>query len=153
MAEKFTKGGQEGWYHDQGHWGGFFHTYDNFQVAGGEDQPRKVHIFLPRGYEVTQQHYPVIYLNDGDTAFFPGSAYQKSWHFANILTRLYLTNQISRVIVVGVCPLNRDYEYTHAPVWGKDWGGLSQYANYVAESLKGFIDHHYRTLAAADSNL
>lgn len=145
MAEKFSQGFQEGWFHDPGHWGGFFHTYENFQVGGADDPPRKVHIFLPRDYEVSEASYPVIYMNDGDTAFFPGGAYEKTWNLANILSRLYLSYQIRKVIVVAVCPRNRDYEYTHAPVWGQEWGGLEDYAAYCAFALKGFIDAHYRT--------
>jgi predicted alpha/beta superfamily hydrolase len=153
MAEKFTKGGQEGWFHDRGHWSGFFHTYDRFQVGGAGNQPRKIHIFLPRDYEFTQENYPVIYMNDGDTAFFPGGAYQKTWDMGKILTRLYLGNQICKVIVVAVCPINRDYEYTHAPVWGCQWGGLQDYSAYLAHSVKGFVDAHYRTLPDAEQTL
>jgi len=153
MADKFTKGGQEAWCHDQGHWGGFFHTYDNFQVPGSEEQPHKVHIFLPRDYEVSQECYPVIYMNDGNTAFFPGGAYYKTWNMAEIITRLYLRNKIRKVIVVAICPLNRDYEYTHAPVWNHDWGGLYNYASYLAFSVKGFIDSNYRTIADADKTM
>lgn len=153
MADKFTKGGQEAWCHDQGHWGGFFHTYDSLQVAETEDQPRKVHIFLPRDYEVSQECYPVIYMNDGDTAFFPGGAYSKTWNLAQILSRLYLRNQIRKVIVVAICPLNRDYEYTHAPVWNRDWGGLSKYASYLALAVKSFIDDNYRTIPDAEKTM
>ena len=65
MAEQFTKGGQEAWYYDQGHWGGFFHTYDNLQLGEFNNESRRVHIFLPRDYEVSQTSYPVIYMNDG----------------------------------------------------------------------------------------
>ncbi|WP_041392466.1 hypothetical protein [Pleurocapsa sp. PCC 7327] len=57
MAEQFTKGGQEGWFYDRGYWGGFFHTYDNLQVGREWDKPRKVHIFLPRNYEISQEHF------------------------------------------------------------------------------------------------
>jgi pimeloyl-ACP methyl ester carboxylesterase len=153
MAEQFSKGGQDGWFHDQGHWGGFFHTYDGFHVAGASDRTRRVHIFLPRDYEMSQEYYPVIYMNDGDTAFFPGGAYQKTWGMAQLLSRLYLSNQIGKVMVVAVCPLNRDYEYTHAPVWGCEWGGLDSYASYLAHSVKGFVDTHYRTLPSAENTL
>jgi pimeloyl-ACP methyl ester carboxylesterase len=153
MAEIFTKGGQEGWFHDRGHWGGYFHSYDRFQVGGEWDAPRQVHIFLPRDYEVSQECYPVIYTNDGDTAFFPGGGYQKTWDMASILTRLYLGNQIRKVIVVAVCPVNRDYEYTHAPVKDCDWGGLDNYATYLAQSVKGFIDANYRTIPDAEASL
>lgn len=153
MAEKFNLGGQEAWFHDDGHWGGYFHTYSNFKVGGELDQPRKIHVFLPRDYEISQKRYPVIYVNDGDTAFFPGGAYQKTWDLAGVLNHLYIGYQIRKVIVVAVCPLNRDYEYTHAPVWGKQWGGLEDYAQYLAYNVKGFIDAHYRTIKDAKETL
>ena len=145
MAEKFTKGEQEGWFHDPGYWGGFFHTYNELRLP--ETSPRKVHIFIPRDYEMSQEYYPVLYVNDGDTAFFKGGAYHKTWNMAKLLTRLYLSNQIRKVIVVAVCPNNRDYEYTHAPVLNKEWGGLEDYARYLACNLKPFVDNNYRTLS------
>ncbi len=85
MAEKFTLGHQEVWFHDQGDWGGYFHTYDHF--------------------------------------------------------------------VVAVAPIERDYEYTHAPVWGKNWGGLDDYSHYLAVDIKGFIDSNYRTINNPEQTL
>jgi pimeloyl-ACP methyl ester carboxylesterase len=150
MAEAFNKGGQDGWYHDPGFWGGFFHTYDRFQVGKPSDPSRTLHVFLPRDYEISPTSYPVLYLNDGHTVFFPGGAYNKTWNLARILSRLYLRQQIGKLIVVALCPVDRDFEYTHAPVWGHDWGGLEDYALYVSQAVKGFIDAQYRTLADAE---
>ncbi|MGK7954628.1 MAG: alpha/beta hydrolase [Crocosphaera sp.] len=153
MAEPFTIGGQNGWYYDQGHWAGYFHTYDDFQVNNTDSKPRTIHVFLPRDYEYTHESYPVIYMNDGDAAFFSGGDYYKSWNMGQILTRLYVTNQIHRVIVVGICPLDRNYEYTHAPIKEGNWGGLEEYSNYVASGVKGFIDDNYRTFKTADKSM
>ncbi|HEY9647481.1 MAG TPA: alpha/beta hydrolase-fold protein, partial [Chroococcidiopsis sp.] len=80
------------------------------------------------------------------TAFFPGGAYHKSWNFGTVLTRLYLRQQIHKLIVVAVCPVNRDYEYTHAPVWERQWGGLEDYSSYLAQTVKAFVDANYRTV-------
>ncbi len=153
MAQQFTKGGQVAWFHDQGHTGGFFHTYNALQVAGPQDAPRQVHVFLPRDYETSLDRYPVIYMNDGDTAFFPGGVINKSWHMADILSDLYRHHHIRNVIVVAICALNRDREYTHAPVWQHDCCGLEAYAGYVAKFVKTFIDHNYRTLADAENTM
>ena len=146
MAEPFTIGGQNGWYHDHGHWAGYFHTYDEFIVVDKDNKPRTIHVFLPRDYDYSYESYPVIYMNDGDTAFFAGGNYYKSWNMGQILTRLYVTNQIRRVIVVAICPIDRNYEYTHAPIKEGNWGGLEAYSDYVALGVKGFIDDNYRTL-------
>jgi hypothetical protein len=153
MAEKFTLGHQQAWFHDQGDWGGYFHTFDHFRVGDYPYQPRKIHVFLPRDYESSHKSYPVIYMNDGDTAFFPGGTYQKTWSLNHTLSRLYIANQIRKVIVVAVAPVDRDYEYTHAPVWGKNWGGLDDYSRYLAIDIKGFIDSHYRTINNPEQTL
>jgi pimeloyl-ACP methyl ester carboxylesterase len=145
MAEPLTIGGQDVWSHDPGFWSGFFHTYNQFQIDGPLGTPRQLHVFLPRDYAVGDRTYPVLYMNDGDTLFFPGGAYSKCWNLGTLLTRLYLSQQIQRLIVVGICPLRRDYEYTHAPLWQREWGGLEDYAAYVAQGVKPFIDSHYRT--------
>jgi hypothetical protein len=145
MAERFLKGGQIGWFHDEGDSAGFFHTYDGLQVAGPNDTPRKVHVFLPRDYENSAARYPVLYMNDGDTSFFPGGPVGKSWHVANVLKKLYDSRSIRPLIVVAVCPLNRDREYTHEPVPDHDCCGLPGYADYLANHIKKFFDDNYRT--------
>ena len=153
MAETFTIGGQNGWYHDEGHWAGYFHTYDDFKVDNTDSSPRTIHVFLPRDYDYSHESYPVIYMNDGDTAFFYGGNYYKTWNMGKILSRLYVTNQIRRVIVVAICPLDRNYEYTHAPIKEGKWGGLEAYSDYIARVVKSFIDENYRTLVNPDSSM
>ncbi|MEL4896170.1 alpha/beta hydrolase [Crocosphaera sp. Alani8] len=153
MAEPFTIGGQNGWFHDQGHWAGYFHTYNNFEVNNIDGKTRTIHVFLPRDYEYSNEYYPVIYMNDGDTAFFSGGNYCKSWNVGDVLSRLYVTNQICRVIVVAICPVDRDYEYTHAPMKDGNWGGLETYSDYVALEIKDFIDDNYRTLHTPQNSM
>lgn len=145
MAEQIFNADQAAWQHDPGYWGGYFHTYDSFRGDTLFSTARKLHIFLPRSYNTSQERYPVLYMNDGDTLFFPGGAYGKSWKLASLVSKLYLREQIRKIIVVGICTSDRDYEYTHAPVWQKKWGGLDDYSTYLVTYLKPFIDNHYRT--------
>ncbi|NJN73243.1 MAG: esterase family protein [Limnothrix sp. RL_2_0] len=145
MAEAFEKGGQRAWFHDHGHWGGFFHTYDNLQISGFGahfDQPRKIHVFIPRDYEVSGDCYPVLYCNDGDDIFFADGASGQSWQVAELLSRMYLRDQLPKMIVVAICAGDRPYEYSHIPHNG---GGLEDYGRYLAKGLKPFIDSNYRT--------
>ncbi|ANV83513.1 carbohydrate esterase [Picosynechococcus sp. PCC 7003] len=147
MAEEFYKGGQRAWFHDQGHWGGFFHTYDQLHLKGFGayfDQPRKIHVFLPRDYEVTGYRLPVVYCNDGDKIFFADGDLGQCWQVAERLSRMYLREQLQKLIVVAVCPGDRHYEYSHVPDQG---GGLGDYSRYLAKGLKPFIDAQYRTQA------
>ena len=152
-GQPFFKGGQQGWYHDDGIEGGFFHTFDSFQVAGSADQPRKIHLFLPRYYEQSQQRYPVVYFNDGQTAFYKGGLGNRTLDIAQLVSKLYSAEQLQQVIVVAVSPLNRNIEYTHKPVAGQNCCGVEQYTQYMANAVKPFIDANYRTLRAPKDTL
>ncbi|RYE82839.1 MAG: alpha/beta hydrolase [Myxococcales bacterium] len=142
----FALGGQQAWYHDEGFASGYFHTYDALAVAPA-GAAHKVNVFLPRGYEADKaKSYPVVYMNDGTTAFFPGGPANKSWRAADALAILYGCGAVDEVIVVAVWPVNRNQEYTHAP-WktGAECCGVAAYGDYLAGPLKGFIDGQYRT--------
>ncbi|MGK7947103.1 MAG: alpha/beta hydrolase [Microcystaceae cyanobacterium] len=156
MMEQFVKGNQEGWCHDHSDWSGFYHTYPYFKPDSFDNffsEPRKVHVFVPRDYELSETAYPVIYMNDGNTVFFEGGAYHKTWKMSTLLTRLYVSSRMRKVIVVAVSPIDRDYEYTHAPMRVREWGGLEDYSRYLATSVKGFIDDNYRTIKEANQTL
>jgi len=147
----FEKGGQKGWYHEDNLASGYFHTYDCLKVAGEHDIGRKVHVFLPREYEHdVSARYSVIYMNDGNTAFWNGG-FGKSWNVAKTLENIYTSPcySKSKFIVVAIHPNDREYEYT-LDMWmiWRSYGGLEGYAKYIADCLKPWIDANYRTLAS-----
>jgi len=144
MSYPFMIGGQKAWSHDDGFTAGYFHTFDALDVGG--DAPHKVHVFLPRGYGACDAGYPVLYMNDGSTAFWPGGPGNKTWNVAGVLQTLYTEAAIPRVIVVAIEPNDRNYEYSHVP-WSADGAccGADQYVAYLADHVKPFIDQNYRT--------
>lgn len=113
--------------------------------------PRSVIVYLPPSYERTQQRYPVLYMHDGNNLFDPATAFMgREWRLDEALERLFEKQEIPEMIVVGIynTPARLD-EYTcHAHVFeGHPCGGDgAQYAAFVVEELKPFIDHRYRTL-------
>ena len=152
-ADPFILGGQRAWFHDEGDAYGFFHTYDALKACAASD-PRKVHVLLPRDYERSNRRYPVVYVNDGDTAFFNGGAVGKSLDLAGALSEQDPC-EMEPVIAVAVHTENRAVEYTHAS--GGDFNpvnccGADAYVDYLADCLKPFIDDHYRTQPDPDSN-
>lgn len=59
---------------------------------------RRLHIYLPQGYDSSAERYPVMYFFDGHNLFFDGHAtYGKSWGLAD-----FLDSWEKRVIVVGM---------------------------------------------------
>ena len=148
MAESydFLMDGQQARCHDEGHAAGFFHTYNHFQTKGALYPQRKIHVFLPRDYEMSGRRYPVLYMNDGDTTFFKGGLANQSWEVASTLSDLYEKQAISELIVVAIYPVDRNREYTHVPWNGPDCCELEPYTQCVADFIKPFIDRSYRSL-------
>ena len=148
----FMLGGQSAWSHDDGFAAGYFHTYDALKVAGPDDEPRQVHVFLPRDYSLCGEGFPVVYMNDGNTTFWDGGIGNKTWDVATSLGQLYQDGSIAHVIVVAIVPLDREAEYTHTE-WepGHDCCGVEQYTGYVADYVKGFIDGNYHTKKGPES--
>ncbi len=144
-------GGQRAVVHDEGHAAGYFHTFDRFATPDGAAEPRKIRIFLPRDYAPSQRKYRVVYMNDGNTAFFRGGPANLTWDMAAALDAPRDDRVTRDVIVVAIDPINRNREYTHVPWGGPDCCGLEAYAGFVADDLKGFIDTHYATRAEAAS--
>lgn len=119
---------------------GTYETHNNLQY--GNSPPRKVEVFLPHDLS-TDNPLPVVYMNDGNTAFRPGGLSPYSLE----------AQKLRGVIVVAIHPVNRSYEYL--PVkeisgFGWDGGGLRDYAKDLT-SLKAFIDRQYPTKPGRES--
>nr|WP_255216589.1 alpha/beta hydrolase-fold protein [Pseudenhygromyxa sp. WMMC2535] len=151
----FELGGQLAWSHDAGSPAGWFHTYDALDLGlpGPEtpvSAPHKVHLLLPRDYDACGPGYPVVYMNDGSSSFWQGGSANKTWDVPGALSSLYAEGLLDAVIVVAVEPNDRDYEYSHTP-WTGDLDpetccAVEDYADYLADDLRAFVDAHYNTL-------
>lgn len=134
--------GQRGWLHDEGHDRGVFHTFDALDLSPGVE-PHKVHVYLPRGAARGGRRYPAVWLLDGQNAFWPGGLAGKTWDVAGLLDRL--GPAVRDMVVVAICPVNRDHEYTYAD-WAdgeRDWGGLPGFADWLTGPLRGFVLRNY----------
>ena len=138
---------------DQGHTAGYFHRYEPFRSESSLYPARRIDVFLPRNYDRSDHRYPVLYLNDGDKAFFKPAIGDQSWDIANTLGALYERRLIRELIVVAMHPVNRAREYTHTHWSGPDCCGLESYAQCVVENIKPFIDRSYRTLPEAGTTM
>lgn len=138
--------GQTAWVHDEQKSAGYFHTYDALVPKAGTEA-HKVHVFLPRGYAGGGcKRYPVVYMNDGNTSFWPGGPANKTWSVAEVLADVYAKRTVREVIVVAIEPVERNREYTHTPwLTGQACCGASVYASLLADALVPFVDAAYRT--------
>lgn len=104
----------------------------------------RLRIYHPPGYsENTLKRYPVLYMHDGNNLFFPNEAFfNNEWRVDETMDRLDAMNIIDKVIVVGIYPQDRMYEYTQP--------GYTGYGRFITEELKREVDAHLRTLAAPE---
>lgn len=139
----FTLGGQSAFFHDEGHRGGVFHTYDAFDACG---PARRIHVFLPRDYAERSDRLPTLYFNDGNTTFWPGGVSPDAWEAAEAQSDLFAAGRVGRAIFIAIHPLDREREYTHVD-WlaGRSCCGAAEYTERVATCMAPWIDDHYRS--------
>jgi predicted alpha/beta superfamily hydrolase len=116
------------------------------------DRARRVLVYLPPGYERSAARYPVIYMSDGQNLFDVTTSDRGEWQVDETLERLHRSGQTHGIIVVGVehgGPL-RAQEYMPAALGVIPGAEGERYAEFVAKTLKPYIDSHYRTLSDRD---
>lgn len=114
------------------------------------EAPRRLYVYLPKGYRRSETRYPVLYMFDGHNVFYDSHAtYGKSWGMKEYLERTGLP-----IILVAVeCNpegFRRLFEYTPwgftAPKIGRV-DALGQVTmDWFTKVLKPEIDRTYRTL-------
>lgn len=106
---------------------------------------RKIWIYLPSSYKSSKEYYPVLYMHDGQNIFDNYTSGYGEWGIDECLDSI-MKNGNNECIVVGIDNgpkrLNEYNPYDNerfGPGEGK------AYAAFLAETLKPFIDGHYRT--------
>jgi predicted alpha/beta superfamily hydrolase len=107
---------------------------------------RRISVLLPWNYQQTDQRYPVLYLQDGQNLFEPHAPYG-TWGVDKQLAAL---SQVGKgdFIVVAIDHGGKDRIREFSPYDSARWGeGLGRdYARFLAETLKPYIDSTFRTL-------
>lgn len=119
---------------------------------------RKITIYVPDDYQTSNKRYPVLYINDGQNAFFDEQSYMKiSWGFYDYVKSCNLD-----IIMVAI-PCNfrvnkREDEYGPWPVnedvlrmeYGRDdikvGGEGEKYLRFIIKQLKPYIDENFPTI-------
>ena len=102
---------------------------------------RRVIVWLPPSYETARERrYPVLYMHDGQQVFDPQtSTWKQDWEIDEWCTKLIAQKELKEIIVVAVYSTeDRFVEYNPSL-------GGPQYARFMIEELKPFIDREYRT--------
>jgi predicted alpha/beta superfamily hydrolase len=123
---------------------------DDFQIPQ-LGRTRRIWVYLPPDYASSGQHYPVLYMHDGQNLFDDSTSFAGEWQVDETLNTLH-GEGYKVPIVVGIANGEefRTSEYTpwaHVLYGGGD-GDL--YMEFIVETLKPYIDANYNTLTERD---
>ncbi len=116
-------------------------------APGHED--RTIHLYLPDDYDNSQERYPVVYMFDGHNLFFDHDAtYGRAWRLADFLDQWH-----KKMIIVGLECSHHGHErlseffpfnFSERGI-GKITGRGIETMDWFTQTLKPYIDAHYRT--------
>lgn len=112
---------------------------------------RRIWIYLPPKYDSSSRHFPVLYMHDGQNLFDVCTSFAGEWGIDETLNSLFNEGD-SGCIVVGID--NSQYRIDEYSPWiNKSYGGGegSQYVDFIVQTLKPYIDSHYRTKTDRDN--
>jgi predicted alpha/beta superfamily hydrolase len=113
---------------------------------------RRISVLLPYNYyKQPEKNYPVLYLQDGQNLFENQSPYG-TWGVDRQLAKLAKEGH-GEVIIVAIDHGGKERISEYSPVDTQQFGeGLGKdYARFLAETLKPYIDEKYRTLSDRDN--
>jgi predicted alpha/beta superfamily hydrolase len=106
-------------------------------------EQRDITVVLPRGYDASNDRYPVLYVFDPDWTLNSTSA------AAEVLYGVHLA---PKCIVVGVSSADRERDFTPAlvrsekpPPEVKNFGKAEAFQRFLRVEVFAFVDAHYRT--------
>lgn len=127
-----------------------------FQKIYNKCRDKNIIVYLPDDYYQSEERYPVLYMNDGQNAFFDDQAYiGVSWGMED-----YLKKSDLKVIVVAIpCVFSEYGRASEYGPWNVESGVLMRdeshelikgtgedYCEWLIHDLKPYIDGRYRTL-------
>ncbi len=116
------------------------------------DRYRRIWTYLPPDYESSDDHYPVIYMHDGQNLFDTYTSYAGEWEVDEALNELFDQGYFVPIVIgIDNGGTDRINEYTPWPNTQYGGGQGDLYINFIIETLKPHIDANYRTLPGRES--
>ncbi|MFQ5446584.1 MAG: alpha/beta hydrolase-fold protein [Saprospiraceae bacterium] len=124
---------------------------DNFYMPQ-LDRYRRVWIYLPPDYDSSTKYYPVLYMHDGQNVFDAATSFAGEWEVDESLNELFGQGDYGCIVVaVDNGQTLRTSEYSPwVNTTYNDGGEGADYMDFIAGTLKPYIDGNYRTLTGRD---
>ncbi len=108
---------------------------------------RDLVVALPPSYATGSRRYPVLYMQDGQNLFDPGTSHAGDWGLPAALDAL--ADRGVEALVVGIPNSGRRRSYEYSPfrdaIHGGGGGG-DRYLGFLVQTVKPLIDRSFRTL-------
>lgn len=143
--------------YDNGEKGGICMFIEKTFLMKSLRRKRTVTIYVPDDYQTSGKRYPVLYINDGQNAFFDETSYIGiSWGFYDYVVE----NNLDVIMVAIPCNFRdkKEDEYGPWPIgkeilmmeYGDDsirvGGEGDKYLKFIIKELKPYIDRTYPTI-------
>jgi len=111
---------------------------------------RRICVLLPHNYQKSRQHYPVLYLQDGQNLFGDKSPFG-TWAIDEKLTKLAKIGKGDIIIIAidhGEEERLKEFSPFRRTKLGRGEG--KKYVHFLANTLKPYIDKNFRTLPSRE---
>ena len=107
---------------------------------------RRIWLYLPPDYATSTKNYPVLYMQDGQNLFDNVTSFSGEWQVDETLNTLFNQGDYG-AIVVGIDNGGGERLNEYSPWVNAQYGGGDgdDYATFMANTLKPYIDANYRT--------
>jgi len=127
---------------------------DSFRLPQLGGRTRRIWLYLPPGYAQNKaKRYPVLYLQDGQNVFDEATAFAGEWGVDETLNQLAAAGQDPRGCIVVAVDNGGDRRLDEYSPWAnvayKHGGEGDRYTDFLALTLKPYLDAHYRTQPVA----
>ncbi len=122
----------------------------DYPLLEGNSEKRKAYVYLPVGYEESNERYPVLYMFDGHNVFFDEDAtFGKSWGIDKYLD----AHNIPMIVAAVECNHDENngrlkeyspYDFTYKKI-GFIKGGGQETMDWYIDVFKKMIDENYRS--------
>ncbi|GAB3728506.1 alpha/beta hydrolase-fold protein [Hymenobacter agri] len=115
---------------------------------------RRVLVYLPADYAAQpKRHYPVLYLHDGQNVFDEATSFSGEWGIDETLDRLRQAGQDATGSIVVAVDNGGEFRTDEYIPWpsaalkgqSHPGGQGAAYVDFLAQTLKPYVDAHYRT--------
>lgn len=116
------------------------------------DRYRRIWITIPSDYATSDLSYPVVYMHDGQNLFDVASSFAGEWRVDETMA-LPSMSGCKQAIFVGI-DNGGMLRLRELSPWSNseynDGGEGDEYIDFIVETLKPFIDEHFRTFPERD---